>query len=123
LHCTNPTGTYFVTVHGNTSSPLINVPIGSICTVTETQPSLPAGCTLLPPVTTSVTIHAGLNQTMVTNAYQCTACPPPQVMNVDGICACPPPLGPIPGAICACPPPMVAGAPPILASVHRTPRW
>ena len=64
VHCTNPNGTYNVTVNGNTSSVPINVPIGSVCTVTEVQPPLPAGCTWLPPVTTSVTIHAGLNQTM-----------------------------------------------------------
>ena len=112
LHCTNPTGTYFVTVNGNTSSVLINVPVGSICTVTEIQPALPAGCTWLPPVTTSVTIHAGLNQTMVTNAYRCTECPPPQVMNAAGACVCPPPLVSIPGAICGCPPPLVPGATP-----------
>ncbi len=109
LNCTNPTGTYFVTVHGNTSSVLINVPVGSVCTVTEVQPPLPAGCTWLPPVTTSVIIHAGLNQTMVTNAYRCTECPPPQVPNAAGVCTCPPPMVPIPGAICGCPPPMVPG--------------
>jgi hypothetical protein len=104
VHCTNPNGTYSVTVHGNTSSVPINVPIGSICTVTEVQPPLPAGCTWLPPVTTSVTIHAGLNQTMVTNAYRCTECPPPLVPNAAGVCTCPPPL--VPDATpntCVCP--------------------
>ena len=69
-------------------------------------------------------------------------CPPPQVMNADGVCMCPPPMqpGPIPGScvcprgtvlqggvcvspcpspqilnvdgVCVCPPPMVTGAAP-----------
>jgi Domain of unknown function (DUF5979) len=104
VNCTNPTGTYAVTVNGNTSSVPFNVPVGSVCTVTEVQPPLPAGCTWLPPTTASVTIHVGLNQTMVTNAYRCRGCPPPQVMNADGYCACPPPMvpGPVAGT-CNCP--------------------
>jgi Domain of unknown function DUF11 len=47
----------------------------------------------------------------VTKPSSCT-CPPPQVMNADGICTCPPPMVSIPGAICGCPPPMVPGATP-----------
>ncbi|MFZ0846498.1 MAG: DUF5979 domain-containing protein [Pseudolabrys sp.] len=119
--CTNPTGTHSVTIPANTSSVPFNVPIGSICTFTEVQPTLPAGCSWLPPVSTSVTIHGGLNQTTVTNTYQCGGCPPPQTMNVDNICVCPngqfpvggacgptppacvPPLVMIPGVGCRCP--------------------
>ena len=40
----------------------------------------------------------------VTKPSSCNSCPPPQVMNADGICMCPPPM--VPGAVagsCACP--------------------
>jgi hypothetical protein len=110
-----PPFSYTLTVHGNTSSVPHNVPVGSHCTVTETQPALPAGCTWLPPVFSppgGVTINSGLNQETVTNGYRCRECPPPQVMNAAGVCTCPPPLVPIPGAICGCPPPLVPGATP-----------
>ena len=106
--CTNPAASYPLNVHGNTSTVPFNVPFGSHCTVTETQPALPAGCVWLPPVFAppgGVTIASGLNQETVTNGYRCReACPPPQVMNVDGICVCPPPMvpGPVAGT-CICP--------------------
>jgi hypothetical protein len=108
--CTNPNATYPLNVHGNTSTVPFNVPVGSHCMVTETQPALPAGCTWLPPVFSppgGVTIAGGLNQETVTNGYTCRGgpiCPPPQVANVDGICVCPPPM--VPGAVagaCICP--------------------
>jgi len=104
--CTNPNATYTLTVPGNTSSVPHNLPVGSHCTVTETQPALPPGCTWLPPIFSpaGVTIASGLNQETVTNGYRCReACPPPQVMNVDGICVCPPPMvtGAVPGT-CVC---------------------
>jgi hypothetical protein len=90
--CTNPNATYTLNVHGNTSTVPTNLPIGSICTVTETQPTLPAGCTWLPPVYSpaSVTIASGLNHETVTNNYRCREiCPPPQVM-IPGVgCRCP----------------------------------
>jgi hypothetical protein len=71
--CTNPTASYALNVLGNTSTLPINVPVGSQCSVTETLPSLPLGCTWLAPVYSpaSVTIAAGLNHLTVTNAYQC----------------------------------------------------
>ncbi len=106
--CTNPAASYPLNVHGNTSTVPFNVPFGSHCTVTETQPALPAGCVWLPPVFAppgGVTIASGLNQETVTNGYRCReACPPPQAMNVDGICICPPPMvpGPVAGT-CICP--------------------
>jgi Domain of unknown function (DUF5979) len=106
--CTNPNASYFLNVHGNTSTVPINVPVGSHCMVTETQPALPAGCTWLPPVFAppgGVTIaSSGMNQETVTNGYRCRDCPPPQVMNADGICVCPPPMvtGAVPGT-CVCP--------------------
>jgi hypothetical protein len=127
-HCGPPASIHTVTIPANTSSVPFNVPIGSTCTFTEVQPTLPAGCTWLPPASTSVTIQAGLNQTMVTNTYRCGVCPPPQTMNVDNICVCPngqfpvggacpqtPPLCPPPQVpnvdnICACPAPMLPGA-------------
>ena len=107
--CTNPNATYPLNVHGNTSTVPFNVPVGSHCTVTETQPALPAGCTWLPPVFSppgGVTIAGGLNQETVTNGYRCReVCPPPQVMNAAGVCVCPPPMvpGPVLGQ-CICPP-------------------
>jgi hypothetical protein len=105
--CTNPNASYTLTIPGNTSSVPHNLPVGSHCTVTETQPALPPGCTWLPPIFSpaGVTIAGGLNQETVTNGYQCReVCPPPQVMNVDGICGCPPPSfpGPVAGT-CVCP--------------------
>ncbi len=82
--------------------------LAAICTVTETLPALPAGCTWLAPVFSppgGVTIASGLNQELVTNAYRCReVCPPPQVMNAAGVCACPPPM--VTGATpdtCICP--------------------
>jgi hypothetical protein len=127
--CTSPNASYPLNVHGNTSTVPFNVAVGSHCTVTETLPALPKGCTWLTPTVSpaSVTIAGGLNQELVTNGYRCTdACPPPQVMNADGICACPPPTvaGPVPGTcVCLqgatlvngtcvpkCPPPLVANA-------------
>jgi hypothetical protein len=109
--CTNPNATYTLNVHGNTSTVPFNVPVGSHCSVTETQPALPTGCTWLPPVFSppgGVTIAGGLSQETVTNGYTCRGgpiCPPPQVANVDGICVCPPPMvtGAVPGQ-CNCPP-------------------
>jgi hypothetical protein len=106
--CTNPAASYPLNVHGNTSTVPFNVPVGSQCSVTETLPALPKGCTWLTPIFSpaNVTIASGLNQEMVTNGYRCreVPCPPPQVMNEDGICVCPPPM--LPGAIlgqCICP--------------------
>jgi hypothetical protein len=105
--CANPTGSYPLTVHGNTSTVPHNLPVGSHCTVTETQPPLPAGCTWLAPTFSpaGVTIAGGLNQETVTNGYRCQeVCPPPQVMNAAGVCGCPPPM--VPGAVagtCICP--------------------
>ena len=122
--CTNPNTSYTLNVHGNTSTVPINVPVGSHCTVTETQPTLPVGCTWLPPMYSppgGVTIASGLNHEAVTNGYRCREiCPPPQIMIpgvgcrcpdgevlVDGKCvkqdACKPPLVFIPGAGCMCP--------------------
>jgi hypothetical protein len=105
--CTNPNAVYPLSVHGNTSTVPFNLPVGSHCSFTETQPALPKGCTWLPPnfSPASVTIAGGLNLETVTNGYRCSeVCPPPQVMNVDGICACPPPSfpGPVAGT-CICP--------------------
>jgi hypothetical protein len=106
--CTNPNTTYTLTIPGNTSSVPHNLPVGSHCTVTETQPALPAGCTWLPPVFSppgGVTIASGLNQETVTNGYRCReVCPPPQVMNAAGVCVCPPPMvtGATPNT-CVCP--------------------
>jgi hypothetical protein len=112
LICTNPlTGSHTLTVHGNTNSVPINLPLGSICSISETsQPPLPPGCTWQAPVYSpaTVTIHSGMNVVTVTNAYTCRdlppKCPPPQVLNVDGICVCPPPMlpGPVAGT-CICP--------------------
>ena len=122
--CTNPNASYTLNVHGNTSTLPINVPVGSHCTVAETQPALPAGCTWLPPIFAppgGVTIASGLNHETVTNGYRCREiCPPPQVMIpgvgcrcpdgevlVDGKCVkpevCKPPLVMIPGVGCMCP--------------------
>ncbi len=109
--CSNPTASYGMAVHNNTSSVPINVPVGSVCTFTETLPALPKDCNWLTPVYSpaSVTIGSGLTQVVVTNSYTCRekpqACTPPQVLNVDGICACPPPM--VTGAVpdqCFCPP-------------------
>jgi hypothetical protein len=131
--CTNPNASYTLTIPGNTSSVPHNLPVGSHCTVTETQPALPPGCTWLPPTFSPATvpIASGLNQELVTNGYTChggPVCPPPQIMNVDGICTCPngqppvggacgptPPVCPPPqvpnvDGICACPAPMLPGA-------------
>jgi hypothetical protein len=71
--CTAPPTTYSLNVLGNTSTLPINVPVGRVCSVTETLPALPPGCTWLPPVYTpaSVTIATGLNHLQVTNAYRC----------------------------------------------------
>jgi hypothetical protein len=104
--CTNPNAVYPLNVHGNTSTVPFNLPVGSHCSFTETQPALPKGCTWLPPnfSPANVTIASGLNQETVTNGYRCTdICPPPQVANVDGICMCPPPTvpGPVAGT-CLC---------------------
>jgi hypothetical protein len=106
--CTNPNSSHPLNVPGNTSTVPFNVPVGSHCTVTETQPALPAGCTWLPPVFSppgGVTIASGLNQELVTNGYRCReVCPPPQVMNAAGVCGCPPPMvtGATPNT-CLCP--------------------
>ena len=105
--CTNPNASYPLNVHGNTSTVPFNVPIGSHCSVTETLPAPPKGCTWLAPIYSpaNVIIASGLNQEMVTNGYRCTdTCPPPQVMHADGICGCPPPMvtGAVPGT-CVCP--------------------
>ena len=109
VSCTNPTASFPLNVHGNTSTVPTNLPVGSVCAVVETQPPLPAGCTWQAPAYSpaSVTIANGLNQETVTNAYTCRGgpiCPPPQVPNIDGICACPAPMqpGPVPGT-CICP--------------------
>jgi hypothetical protein len=111
LTCTNPlTGTHLVTVHGNSNSVPITLPLGSICTISETgQPALPPGCTWQAPVLpATVTIHTGMNIVTVTNAYTCRAVPPkcplPQVLNPDGSCGCPTPMvpGPVAGT-CICP--------------------
>jgi hypothetical protein len=108
--CTNPPASYPLNVHGNTSTVPINVPVGSICSIAETQTPLPLGCTWQAPVYSSatVTIANGLNTATVTNSYTCRGgpqiCPPQQVSNVDGICVCPPPMvtGAAPGT-CICP--------------------
>ncbi len=105
--CTNPTASYPLNVHGNTSTVPFNLPVGSHCTVTETLPALPKGCSWLPASFSpaNIIIAGGLNQEVVTNGYRCReVCPPPQVMNAAGICACPPPMvtGAVPGT-CVCP--------------------
>jgi hypothetical protein len=92
--CTNPPPpiSYTLNVPGNTSTVPANVLVGNHCVVTETQPALPAGCTWLPPIFSppnGVIIHSGLNQEIVTNGYRCRDCPPPQIMNKDGVCVCP----------------------------------
>jgi len=109
--CTNPSASYSLNVHNNTSTVPFDVPVGSQCTVSEAKlPALPAGCTWQAPVYTpaSVTIAGGLNQDMVRNSYTChgvdPSCVPPMTLNVDGICGCPPPS--TPGAVlntCLCP--------------------
>ena len=111
LYCTNPlTGSHVLTVHGNTSSVPISLPVGSVCTVSETQPILPPGCTWQAPVYSpaTVTIGVGMNIEMVKNSYTCKGgpqtCTPPQVMNDAGVCACPATMvsGPVAGS-CVCP--------------------
>ena len=105
--CTNPAGTYTVTVTGNSSSVPLTLPAGSQCTVTETLPTLPAGCTWLTPnfSPATVTITGLLTQENVINGYRCRdVCPPPMVMNAAGICVCPSPMvaGATPNT-CVCP--------------------
>ena len=55
--------------------------------------------------------------TTVSKPSSCNSCPPPQVMNIDGICVNPPPICTAPqvpnaDGICACPAPMQPGAVP-----------
>ncbi len=71
--CTNPTSSYPLNVHGNTSTVPFNLPVGSICSVAETLPKPPPGCTWLAPVYSpaTVTIASGMNVLTVTNGYQC----------------------------------------------------
>jgi Domain of unknown function (DUF5979)/Domain of unknown function DUF11 len=71
--CTNPTLSYSLNVHGNTSTVPTNLPVGSICSVMETLPKPPSGCTWLAPVYSpaSVTIAGGMNILTVTNSYTC----------------------------------------------------
>jgi hypothetical protein len=95
--CTNPAGSYSLTVHGNTSIVPINVPVGSNCSIAETLPALPPGCTWQAPVysPTTVTIGSGLSIVTVTNSYTCKIlqieCRPPLIPNAAGTdCICPP---------------------------------
>jgi hypothetical protein len=73
--CTNPTGNYPLTVQGNSTAAPINLPVGSNCTIAESnRPPLPAGCGWLPPQYSpqSVTIAPGTNAATVTNGYDCS---------------------------------------------------
>jgi hypothetical protein len=138
--CTNPAGSYPLSVAGNTSAAPIDLPVGSTCTFAETLPRLPPGCAWLPPQyePRSVVIGAGANHETVTNGYRCTkpgggtlpdgttppppaGCRPPMVPGaVAGSCVCP--QGTVrEGETCvarehtqpppkACPAPMVPGA-------------
>jgi hypothetical protein len=73
LTCTNPVGTYTVTVQGNANSALNNLPAGTKCTVSETLPALPPGCSWLPPQYSPqpITIAAGSNTETIVNGYKC----------------------------------------------------
>ena len=70
--CT-PFGSGSVTVVGNTSAAPMYLPVGSNCTIAETQPRLPHDCVWLPPQYSppSVTITSGANVETVTNNYFC----------------------------------------------------
>jgi uncharacterized membrane protein YgcG len=117
---------YSLNFPGNTSTLPVPVPVGSHCTVSEgAMPPLPPGCHWLAPAyspPSGVIIASGLNQETVTNGYRCEIlstcpqgttlvdgkcvppCPPPQILNADGVCVCPPPLvmNPATGK-CGCP--------------------
>jgi hypothetical protein len=109
--CTPPGGGTPVTVPlsvlGNyqdvTDPKLVNLPAGSKCTLVETLPAAPKGCTWLAPkyLPQTVVINSGmmLNRGVVTNGYKCGAHAP---TNPDGTTQPPPPAG--------CRPPMVPGA-------------
>ena len=73
LTCTNPVGTYTVTVQGNANSVLNNLPVGTKCTVSETMPALPPGCSWLPPQYSPqpITIGPGSNTETIVNGYKC----------------------------------------------------
>lgn len=77
-----------------------NLSSGNTCTVTETLPALPKGCSWLAPQFSpgpTIAIVPGANPVTIQNGYTCAFLAQPQ--------ACPPPMdaGAVPGS-CVCPP-------------------
>jgi hypothetical protein len=117
LTCTPPLQTWSFSLAANGTYTANNILFGSTCTVAESpMPAFPPNVcprgtvpAWFPPLSytpASVVINGTTATIIVHNSVTCEkrACPPPQVMNVDGICVCPPPMvtGAVPGT-CVCP--------------------
>ncbi len=116
LTCNPPPFSASFSLAANGTYTANNIPFGSTCTVAEVLPAFPPNLCprgtvpmwLPPPTITpaSVVISGTTVTVIVHNSVTCEkrACPPPQVMNVDGIFICPPPMvpGPVAGT-CICP--------------------
>ncbi len=117
LTCSPPPFNASFSLAANGTYTANNIPFGSTCTVAEgAMPAFPPNLcprgtvpVWFPPLSytpASVVINGTTATIIVHNSMTCEkrACPPPQVMNVDGICVCPPPMvtGAVPGT-CVCP--------------------